>query len=50
MSTATNGGKYVSHRCVTEDEGCKPEGEHYNEYTRSKAVAETMCARAVCRY
>jgi nucleoside-diphosphate-sugar epimerase len=42
MSTATNGGKYNSHRCVTEEEGCKPENEHYNEYTRSKAIAETL--------
>jgi thioester reductase-like protein len=42
MSTATNGGKYASHLCLSEDDGCKPENEHYNEYTRSKAVAETM--------
>lgn len=41
VSTATNGGK-LSHCCLREDEGCRPENEHHNEYTRSKAVAERM--------
>ncbi len=41
MSTASNSGK-VSHCCVREDEGCQPTNEHHNEYTRSKAVAETL--------
>ncbi len=41
MSTATNSGK-ATHRCLTEDEGCRPENEHHNEYTKSKAVAETL--------
>lgn len=41
VSTATNGGK-VSHCCLREDEGCRPENQHHNEYTRSKAIAETM--------
>jgi thioester reductase-like protein len=41
MSTASNGGK-VSHRCLAEEDGCKPDNEHHNEYTRSKALAEAM--------
>jgi nucleoside-diphosphate-sugar epimerase len=41
MSTASNVGE-VSGRCVTEDEGCRPENKHFNEYTHSKAVAEAM--------
>ncbi len=41
MSTASNSGK-VSHCCVPEDQGCQPGNEHHNEYTRSKAVAETL--------
>ncbi len=41
MSTAANGGKQ-SHRCLLEDEGCRPDNEHHNEYTRSKAVAESQ--------
>lgn len=41
VSTATNGGK-VSHCCLREEEGCRPDNGHHNEYTRSKAVAETL--------
>ncbi len=41
MSTATNSGK-MTHRSLTEDEGCRPDNDHHNEYTRSKAVAEQM--------
>lgn len=41
MSTASNSGK-VSHCCLSEDQGCQPGNEHHNEYTRSKAVAETL--------
>jgi nucleoside-diphosphate-sugar epimerase len=41
MGTATNVGD-VSHRVVTEDDGCRPNGQHHNEYTHSKAIAEDM--------
>jgi nucleoside-diphosphate-sugar epimerase len=41
MSTASNVGE-VSGRCVTEDEGCQPENTHFNDYTHSKAVAESL--------
>ncbi len=41
MSTATNSGK-MTHRSLTEAEGCRPDNDHHNEYTRSKAVAEQM--------
>lgn len=41
VSTATNGGA-VAHCCLREEEGCKPDAEHHNEYTHSKAVAEQM--------
>src|SRR4051812_30746302 len=41
MSTATNGGK-ASHRCLREEDGCRPDNEHHNDYTRSKAVAEDL--------
>jgi nucleoside-diphosphate-sugar epimerase len=41
MSTASNVGE-VAGRCVTEDEGCRPENRHFNEYTHSKAVAEAL--------
>src|SRR5207247_858656 len=27
---------------LREEEGCRPENEHHNDYTRSKAVAETL--------
>ena len=41
VSTAANGGA-VTHCCLGEDDGCKPDNDHHNEYTRSKAVAERM--------
>lgn len=41
VSTAANGGA-VTHCCLGEDDGCKPDNNHHNEYTRSKAVAERM--------
>lgn len=41
MSTACNAGR-VSHRSLGEDDGCQPDNEHHNDYTRSKAVAEQM--------
>jgi nucleoside-diphosphate-sugar epimerase len=41
MSTASNVG-VISGRCVTEDEGCRPDNRHFNEYTHSKAVAESL--------
>src|SRR5262249_45525650 len=36
-----NAGKH-EHRSLTEVEGCRPENEHHNGYTKSKAVAETL--------
>jgi thioester reductase-like protein len=41
ISTATVCGS-VRDMCVDEDFRCDPEGEHFNEYTRSKAMAERM--------
>jgi thioester reductase-like protein len=41
VSTATNSGK-IGHRCLGEEEGCQPDNEHHNEYTRSKAIAESL--------
>jgi nucleoside-diphosphate-sugar epimerase len=41
ISTATNGGA-VSHCSLREEDGCKPDAQHHNEYTHSKAVAEQM--------
>lgn len=41
VSTATVCGA-LSHCDVTEDGPCDPNGAHYNEYTRSKALAEQM--------
>jgi nucleoside-diphosphate-sugar epimerase len=41
MSTASNVGD-VKGRCVAEDEGCRPENRHHNEYTKSKAIAEEL--------
>ena len=41
VSTAANSGA-MTHACLNEDKGCKPENDHHNEYTRSKAVAEQM--------
>jgi nucleoside-diphosphate-sugar epimerase len=41
ISTATVCGA-VRDMCVPEDFGCDPDGEHFNEYTRTKSVAERM--------
>jgi nucleoside-diphosphate-sugar epimerase len=41
MGTATNVGR-VTGAVVSEDDGCQTGAEHFNEYTRSKAVAESM--------
>lgn len=41
VSTATVCG-VLRDRCVPEDWPCDPAGEHYNEYTRTKALAENM--------
>jgi len=41
VSTAANTGA-VTHACLGEDDGCQPDNDHHNEYTRSKAVAERV--------
>lgn len=41
MSTASNVG-VVRGREVHEDDGCRPDDPHHNEYTRSKAVGERL--------
>lgn len=41
MSTAANVGK-VKGVCISEEDGCKPENKHFNEYTYSKAVSEQL--------
>jgi len=41
MGTATNVGR-ITGAVVAEDDGCQPGAEHFNEYTRSKAVAESL--------
>jgi thioester reductase-like protein len=41
MSTASNAGKAAD--CVlNEEEGCKPDNDHHNPYTHSKAVGERV--------
>jgi nucleoside-diphosphate-sugar epimerase len=40
MGTATNVGR-IAGAVVGEDDGCQTTAEHFNEYTRSKAVAES---------
>jgi nucleoside-diphosphate-sugar epimerase len=39
MSTASNVGR-VTGRCLSEDDGCRPSNDHFNDYTHSKAVGE----------
>lgn len=39
LGTAANCGA-VMNRCLSESDGCAPDNEHHNEYTRSKAVGE----------
>jgi nucleoside-diphosphate-sugar epimerase len=41
MSTASNVGD-VTGACLDEDQGCRPDNHHHNEYTQSKATAERM--------
>jgi thioester reductase-like protein len=41
MSTASNGGR-ASHCSLREEDGCQPDKEHFNGYTLSKAVAESL--------
>jgi nucleoside-diphosphate-sugar epimerase len=41
MGTATNVGR-VTNAVLPEEAGCQVDGDHFNEYTRSKAVAESM--------
>lgn len=41
MSTASNVGR-ASGACLSEGDGCRPENDHFNEYTQSKAVAERL--------
>lgn len=41
ISTACNIGD-VSGKCLAEEEGCRPENEHHNAYTQTKAVAEAL--------
>jgi nucleoside-diphosphate-sugar epimerase len=40
MGTATNVGRVTS-ACLPEEAGCQVGNDHFNEYTRSKAVAES---------
>ena len=41
MSTASNVGE-VNGKCLDEDDGCRPENDHFNEYTQSKAAGEQL--------
>ncbi len=41
MGTASNVGD-ISGCSVTEEDGCRAENRHYNEYTHSKAIAENL--------
>ncbi len=41
VGTATNVGRAAG-CCLPEEAGCQPGNEHFNEYTRSKAVAEAL--------
>jgi nucleoside-diphosphate-sugar epimerase len=41
MSTASNVGQ-VTGRCLTEDDGCRPTNDHFNDYTHSKAIGEQV--------
>jgi nucleoside-diphosphate-sugar epimerase len=41
VGTAANVGR-AARRCLAEDDGCQLANEHFNEYTRSKAVAEAL--------
>jgi thioester reductase-like protein len=41
VSTASNIGK-AAHCCLSEEEGCQPDNQHFNGYTQSKAEAESL--------
>jgi nucleoside-diphosphate-sugar epimerase len=41
MSTAADSGAVV-HCCLREEDGCRPDRPHHNEYTHTKALAERM--------
>lgn len=41
MSSAANCGN-VHGACLGEDDGCRPDNDHFNEYTQSKAVGEQL--------
>jgi nucleoside-diphosphate-sugar epimerase len=41
MSTASNVGRSAG-GCLPEEAGCRPDNDHFNDYTRSKAVAEAV--------
>ena len=45
MSTASNVGR-VSGLCLAEDDGCRPDNDHFNEYTHSKAVGEQLLLKS----
>ena len=41
LGTASNIGE-AAHCCLREQDGCQPDNKHFNDYTHSKAVAETL--------
>jgi long-chain acyl-CoA synthetase len=41
ISTACNVGA-VTNTCLKEEDGCRLDNEHHNEYTKSKAISETL--------
>ena len=41
MSTASNVGR-VTGICLSEEDGCRPDNAHFNEYTQSKAIGEQL--------
>ncbi len=49
LSTVASCGA-VTHQCLSEEDGSDPENEHHNEYTRSKAVAESVLRSAELPY
>jgi nucleoside-diphosphate-sugar epimerase len=49
LSTVASCGA-VTHQCLSEEDGSDPENEHHNEYTRTKAVAESVLRSADLPY
>jgi nucleoside-diphosphate-sugar epimerase len=49
ISTACNVGAVVD-TCLKEDEGCRPDAVHHNDYTRSKAIGETLIRQSGLPY